>query len=225
MSWTPPPDEITLTLPFPKPKEFTLRANKSLLVVVDMENYFCKRGNERFFDPIEGNVRLVAKAREAGVKIIFIQSLRSPDAIEFTVFGRPLHIIEGTEDVEIVEELTPLPEETVVQKRSHDAFNNTRLEQVLEEEGVVPGEWTVLVTGVSAAVCARAAALGFSVRDYMTLIPIDCTGASHADEAMTYAQYMTGAYSYNMDFTTSELVTFVPELAEPVHVQASAATR
>jgi ureidoacrylate peracid hydrolase len=209
MAWTPPPDEYTVTVKFPKPKPFTLDPDKTALVIVDMENYFCKvPGRERMFDVIDGNVRLLAKAREAGVKVIFIQSLRSPDALEFTVFKRHLHILEGTDECAIVDELQPLPDEIVVQKRSHDPFNHTRLDDVLVEEGIEPGKWTILVTGVSAATCARAAALGFSHRDYMVLIPMDCTAAALDQEAMTYAQYMTKSYDYNMDFTLADLITF-----------------
>ena len=42
---------------------------------------------------------------------------------------------------------------------------------------------------MSAAVCAHAAALGFSNRHYMTLIPMDCTAASDVEEeARTYGE-------------------------------------
>jgi nicotinamidase-related amidase len=179
-----------------------------------MENYFCKRGNERSFDVIEGNVILLAKAREAGVPVIFIQSVRTPEALEVTVFGRKPMLLEGTEDVEIVSEIAPLPTETVVQKWSHDPFARTRLEEVLTEKGIIAGETTVLVTGVSAAVCAHACALGFSNRHYMTLIPLDATAASIEDEARTYGQYQGGGYSFDMDFTLSTMVTFAPVAAE-----------
>lgn len=220
MTWTPLPDEVTVTFTTPKPKPFTLDPKKTALVIVDMENYFCKRGNERSFDVIEGNVRLLAKARAAGAEVIFIQSVRTPEALEVTVFGRKPMLLEGTEDVEIVSEIAPLPSETVVQKWSHDPFARTALEDVLAAKGIVAGEWTVLVTGVSAAVCAHACALGFSNRHYMTLIPLDCTAASIEDEARTYGQYQTGAYNFDMDFTLSSLVEFAPVSAaverEPV---------
>lgn len=210
MVWTLLPETVTVTFTTPKPKEFTLDPAKSALVIVDMENYFCKRGNQRSFDVIEGNVRLLAKAREAGAKVIFIQSVRKPDALEVTVFGRKPMLLDGTEDVEIVEEIAPLPGEPVVQKWSHDPFARTSLEAVLEREGIIAGETTVLVTGVSAAVCAHACALGFSNRHYMTLIPLDCTAASIEDEARTYHQYQSGGYNFDMDFTLSTMVTFAP---------------
>lgn len=214
MAWQPLPPSVTLTIETPQPKEFTLDASKTAVVVVDMENYFCKNGNERMYDVIAGNVGLLAKARNAGAKVIFIQSVRTPEALEVTVFGRPPMLLEGTPDVEIVEEIAPLPGEPVVKKYGHDPFARTELDAVLEREGIKEGEWTVLVTGVSAAVCAHACALGFSNRHYMTLIPMDCTAAGTIEEeARTYSQYMGRAYNFDMDFTLSTLVEFVPVAA------------
>src|SRR5687768_7370911 len=109
MTWAPPPKEITVTLTFPDPEPVTLDPARTALVIVDMENYFCKRGNQRMFDVIEPIRQLLEKARGAGVKVIFVHSVRSADAIEFSVFGRTPYIVEGTEDAAIVDELTPLP--------------------------------------------------------------------------------------------------------------------
>jgi nicotinamidase-related amidase len=225
MTWEPLPELVTLTLTTPQPKSFTLDPAKTAVVVVDMENYFCKQmGNPRMYDAIEGNVRLLAKAREAGAKVIFIQSVRTPEALEVTVFGRPPMLLEGTEDVEIVDEIAPLPGEHVVKKYSHDPFARTELEAVLEREGIKEGEWTVLVTGVSAAVCAHACAIGFSNRHYMTLIPMDCTAAGTIeDEARTYDQYQSRAYNFDMDFTLSTLVSFAPAIEATPELAAATA--
>ena len=129
MAWTPLPETVTVTYTTPVPREFALDPKKTAVVVVDMENYFCKRpGAGRMAEVIEGNVRLLAKAREAGAKVIFIQSVRTPDALEVTVFGRKPMLLEGTPDVEIVAEIAPLPGEPVVKKYNHDPFARTELE-------------------------------------------------------------------------------------------------
>ena len=91
----------------------------------------------------------------------------------------------------------------------------SELEAVLEREGIIQGEWSVLVTGVSAAVCAHACALGFANRHYYTIIPMDATAAATvADEARIYAQYSSGAYNYCLGFTPSALVEFVAGVGE-----------
>lgn len=218
MPWNPLPEVVEITVDTPKPKAFTLDPKKTAVVVVDMQNNFCKKGNERSFNVIEGNARLLKKARDAGATVIYVQSVRMPESPEHTVYGLPLHLIVDTWDVEIVEEIAPRPGEPVVQKWSHDVWSWPGMEELLEEKGVIAGEWTVLVTGVSAATCAHAAALGFSNRHYMTLIPLDCTAASIEQEARTYAQYMGGGYTHNVDFTVSSMVEFAPVgvTAEPV---------
>jgi nicotinamidase-related amidase len=223
MAWKPLPETIEVTLETPKPQSYTLPAEKTCIVVVDMENHFCKRGNQRSFDVIEGNVRLLEKAREAGAKIIYVQSVRQIESPEHTVYQRPLHLLVGDWSSQIVDEIAPQPGDTVIQKWSHDIWAWYGLEEELAKEGLVAGETTVLVTGVSAAGCAHAASLGFSNRHYEVLIPMDCTAASIEAEARTYHQYMGGGYAYNMGFTLSTMVDFQPavELAQPIEVAAT----
>lgn len=211
MAWEPLPEKVTLNFTTPVAQEFTLDPAKTALVIVDMQNRFCKGSNQRAFDAIEGNVRLLAKARESGAKVIFIQSVRSLDALEVTAFGREPFLVEGTPEVEIVDEIKPLPTEIVVQKRSHDPFARTELEAVLKREGIIATETTIIVTGVSAAVCAHAASLGFSNRHFMTLVPMDCQAAGSAeDEARIYDQYQARGYAYDMAFTLSTMIEFFP---------------
>lgn len=198
MAWTPLPDEVELTFHTPIPKPMHLKAEKTALVIVDMQKRFCQPGS-RAEAVIEGNARLLKKAREAGVKVIFIQSVRKPDALEFTAFGLEPYLVEGTPETEIVDELTPLPGEIVVQKWSHDPFARTRLEEVLMEEQILPTDTAVIVTGVSAAVCANAACLGFANKNYMTIIPMDCQAASTVeDEAVIFGKYTKNLYAFSL---------------------------
>lgn len=221
MAWKPLPANVEVELETPRAEAVMLDPRKTAVVVVDMENTFCKRDLEgRSHDVIDGNVKLLAKAREAGAKVIYVQSVRLVESPEHTVFGRKPHLLVGTWDSTIVEELTPLPGDTVFQKWSHDIWAWHGLDAELEKEGLLAGETTVLVTGVSAAQCARAAALGFAHRHYETLIPMDCTAASIEAEARTYHQYMSPGYASMMGFTLSSLVEFAPqvEMAQAIEV-------
>ena len=147
MAWTPLPEKVEVTVDTPAPKEFVLDPAKTMVLVVDMENTFCKKGNERSFNVIDGNVKLLAKAREAGAKVMYVQSLRHVESPDHTLFGNKLHLLYGTWDSTIVEEITPEPGETVIPKWSNDVWAWHGIEQALEREGVTSGEWTVLVTG------------------------------------------------------------------------------
>jgi ureidoacrylate peracid hydrolase len=185
-----------------------LKTDKTALVIVDMQNQFCKKNLEsRSNAVIEGNVRLLTMARAAGVKVIFIQSTRLPDAPEFTRYGKQPMLLEGTWEWEIVEELSPLPDEIVMRKYSHDPFARTELDDILQREDMLPGETTVIVTGVSAAVCAYQACLGFSNRHYLTLIPMDCQAAGTIeDEARAFNKYSENTFA----FTLSTMIHFSP---------------
>ena len=217
MAWEPLPPVVEITVDTPQPKEVVLDPKKSALVIVDMENYFCKRDLEgRSNAVIDGNVTLLEKARAAGTPVIFVQSVRQMESPNHTVYKRGKNLLIGTWNTQIVDELTPQPGEHVVQKWSHDVWAWWGMEDVLEKEGITNDKYTVLVTGVSAAQCANAAALGFANRHYDVVIPLDTTAASVEAEARTYAHYMGGGYDYCFGFTTSAMVSFAPEEAEPV---------
>ncbi|MDZ4247180.1 MAG: isochorismatase family protein, partial [Dehalococcoidia bacterium] len=75
----------------------------AVLVVVDMENGFCKPEGWRYTEmsarimpgvitAIQG---LVSQAHSAGIPVIYIQSVRTLKEPEFTVFGREPHLEMG----------------------------------------------------------------------------------------------------------------------------------
>jgi len=202
--------KVTLEIEMPAPQPFALDPAKTAVVVVDMQNYFL-RGDDRarMATSIAGNANLLRKAREAGAKVVFIQTIRSEHTLDVTRFGKAPTLLRGSVEGEIAEELAPLPGEPIVEKQSFDPWARTELEAVLAEHGIVADDWNIIVPGVSSAVCAHACALGFSNRFYMTLIPLDCTAAgSLEEEARVYAQYMSRPYSWKIAFTSSELITF-----------------
>lgn len=224
MTWKPLPETVTVTYEMPKPKPFALDPAKTLLMVVDVQNSTCTPGfpnyGERYASCVEGNIKLLEKARAAGAKVMYIQSVRKTEDPEVMRFGIEPHLLEGSAEAAIVDAIAPQPGEEVIEKWCHDPWARTSLEDVLASHGIVNTEYTVLVTGVSASVCAHACALGFANRHFLTLIPLDATAAGDLEqEARVYAQYAGVGYDYCMDFTTSDLVTFAtpvpakPELA------------
>lgn len=210
MAWKPLPETIEITVETPKPKAFTLDPKKTAVLVVDIQNHNTNPNSRRSFDIVEGNVRLLAKARAAGAQVIYSNSVRQVESPEHTVFGRPLHLIIGTWDSQIVDEIAPQPEDIVIQKWSHDIWAWRGLEEALERQGLLGADTTIIMTGVSAAGCVHSASLGASNRDYRTLVALDCGAANVEGEARTYHQYQSDAYRHNIDFTLSTLVSFAP---------------
>ena len=87
------------------------------LVIVDMQVEGCERHGPTV-QPVISNIRLLLdRFRQAGSKIIHVQSIRSKDHPEFTVFGRKYDLLEGSPGVEFVPELKPFSGEPIVQKR------------------------------------------------------------------------------------------------------------
>src|SRR5271167_39065 len=99
---------LTITVPVPQPKPLNLDPQSTVLVIIDMQNTNLRMtdnpllknagmNNTRMVQCIEGNVRLLSSCRRANVKVIYVQSVRTPSDLEFTVFKRPLYLIDGTD--------------------------------------------------------------------------------------------------------------------------------
>jgi len=192
-------------------RDVDLAAGTAALVVVDMENEFCKPEGKYYLGPgVEPVIRrtgeLMGRCRGAGLPVIFVRSVRYPTDTEFTRFGMELFLIEGTNGPVIVPELKPRPGEPVVEKHSHDCFYRTEMDAVLQRMGIGCQTHRVIVTGVMSNICVYHAVLGFHVRDFYTILPLDCTIGSPQAEDFVIAQFSNFAYEYNVWLTTSQRI-------------------
>ena len=206
------PKKAIVELSVPEPVGVTVDPSLTALVIIDMQNDFAKSGGvsqlhprrEAVIAPIQG---LLARCREAGMPVIYVQSIRDPESPELRVFGVKPFVMRGSWGAQIVDELQPLPDEPVVEKNSHDPFAYTRMERILADRGIRPSDWTVIVVGLGLTNCVSCAVSGFSVRQYRTLLPMNCTAsASWEEDLCNYARYMQAGYSYNVTLTASELI-------------------
>jgi Isochorismatase family len=86
------------------------------LVIVDMQVEGCERHGPGV-KPVIANIRrLLDRFRAVNGKIIHVQSVRTKDHPEFTVFGRPYGLLLGSPGADFVEALRPIAGEEVVQK-------------------------------------------------------------------------------------------------------------
>jgi nicotinamidase-related amidase len=195
-----------------------LDPTQTALLVVDVENEFCHPDGKCFIGDrgiaaVGRLSQLQARCRERGVPIVFVRSVRDPDDLEFTEFGRSPILLRNTWATEYVPDVAPSPAEVVVEKHSHDPFNGTELERRLREMGVAPGaQHTVLVTGVATHVCVACAIIGLSVRNYQPVLVADCAASSTAEqEELAYQLFSGAAYSHNVKLSASDRITFVTE--------------
>ncbi|MBI2832081.1 MAG: cysteine hydrolase [Chloroflexi bacterium] len=147
-----------------------------------MQNEFCKPGGKLFLSGRDRTVPpvisticdLVGRARSADIPIIYMQSVRTLEEPEFTIFGRPPYLKLGTWGAEIIEELKPHKEDKIVQKFTHDAFYKTELDDLLRRLVPDSTKHYAVVTGGGVTTCIRHAVMGLHLRDYWTVVPVDC---------------------------------------------------
>jgi len=107
---------------------------------------------------------LVERARGAHVPVIWVR--HSDEDLE-----------AGSNAWQIVDGLSPGPEEVIIEKHYRDAFEGTDLEQALSKLGV----GKLIVTGVQTDMCIRSTVHGGLVRGYDVTLASD----AHTTEDMT----------------------------------------
>jgi nicotinamidase-related amidase len=205
---------MLIELEYPPAKQVELDPQKTLLLVIDMENENAHpKGPLYIGEPVKKIIpeisRLRAQVRQAGGRVAHTQSVRSPDALEFTVFKNTLRKVEGTWGAEIIDELKPAADEPLILKHTHDCFYRTAMEDLLKRMELLPGEGHVIITGISTRNCVQTAVMGFSVRDYFVHVPMDCT--AHNDEKQVlqaFSLFTSFGYKHNVTMTRSDLITF-----------------
>ena len=141
---------------------FEQRPNTALLVV-DVQNGVVKGAHGR--DAVVANIgRLVEKARRAQVPVIWVQHADE-------------QLTHGSEDWQIVPELTPGGGEPLIEKQYGDSFEATPLETVLADLGV----GRLVMAGAQTDACIRSTLHGAFVRGYDTTLVSD----AHTTEDLT----------------------------------------
>ena len=132
------------------------RPNTALLVI-DVQNGVVGEAYER--DTVVANVgSVVEKARAEEVPVVWVQ--HSSD-----------NLAQGSEQWEIVPELSPVASEPLVLKRYPDSFEETTLESVLADLAV----GRLVVVGAQTDECVRSTLHGALVRGYDATLVSDAS--------------------------------------------------
>lgn len=184
-----------------------LDPDSTAVVVVDMQNDFCHPDGSLYApgseDAIEPCVELVSDARAAGASVVFTRDVHPPEQFEdnhhydeFDRWGE--HVLEGSWDAELVEELDPRDEELVVVKHTYDAFYRTELEGHLDTHGIDD----LVICGTLANVCVLHTAGSAGLRDFRPILLSDSVGAiedDHREYALEHADWLFGEVHERMD--------------------------
>lgn len=159
------------------------------LLVIDVQNDFVADGG--FFDRVGADVktvqksmpnleRLVGKAREAGVPVIFVQAIYDPEFLSAPMRERNLRravemprCLTDTWGAEFYS-VRPEPGESVIIKHRYSAILNTGLDALLKSRGIR----SLLLTGVATDTCVESTGRDAYFIDYYVTIVSDCCGAA-----------------------------------------------
>jgi nicotinamidase-related amidase len=160
---------------------FVRKPEATALLVIDMQNDFLLPDAPL---PAADGLELVPviaalarRARQAGALVIFTQEAHRPGREDFGIerFFEPIHCVEGSTGIQIVDGLSPEPSDLVVTaKRRYDAFLGTEMDLLLrlwEIENLV-------VVGVDTDVCVSATVQHARNLDYRCLVLRDATAGT-----------------------------------------------
>lgn len=114
---------------------------------------------------------LLRAARAAGMRVVYTQDTHRDGDPEWRIW--PEHAREGSWGWEIVAELTPQPQDTVIPKLRYDGFYGTPLDHLLRLWQVT----TLLICGTVANICVHYTAASAALRWYQVVIPRDAVSA------------------------------------------------
>ena len=148
---------------------------RTALIVVDMQNDFVRAEGTLRVPDAEATIpvlaRLIERAREAGMRVIFSQDTHTTGDPEWTIW--PPHAQEGTWGWQIVDELRPREDETVIRKLRYDAFYGTPLDHLLRLWEIS----TLVIAGTVANICVHYTAASAALRWYKVIVPRDAVSA------------------------------------------------
>jgi nicotinamidase-related amidase len=176
-----------------RPGPFSFDPTTTALLVIDMQRDFLLPGGfgeslgndvSQLRRTIEPLAALLAAWRALDLPVIHTREGHLPDLSDCPpaklargaigqegAFGRIL--IRGEYGHDIIDELQPLGEETVIDKPGKGAFYATDLAEVLDKSGVK----SLLVTGVTTEVCVHTTVREANDRGYECLVLADCVGS------------------------------------------------
>jgi len=185
-----------------KPSPITLDLAKTVVMVVDMQNDFGSKGGMfdragidiSIFQRVVPSIsKVLAAARSAGVKIVYVKMGFLPDLSDMGAPDSPnwvMHhevgagkvvrapngaesriLVRDTWNTEILDELRPQPSDITVYKHRYSGFFQTDLDDRLKRLGTR----SIIFTGCTTSVCLESTLRHAMFLDYSPVLLADCS--------------------------------------------------
>ena len=204
-----------------------LRADNTAVVVIDMQGDFCAEGGwvtqcgkdiSVMREPIEPIRRVLDVARKAGLRIVHTREGYAPDLSDapksktarYHSGGGPgigdrgptgRHLIRGEPCWNFIPELTPAPDETIIDKASYGAFYRTDLDEILKRGGIE----NLVLTGVTTDCCVNSTLREAEDRGYDCLVLADCCASPSPESHAVIIEHLSTRGIFGT-VTTSEVL-------------------
>ena len=161
--------------------KWNFEQDKTALIIIDMQNDFVLPGAIMEVPQAKTQVpkisRLIEQCRTFNMPVIYTVHETNPELCKLEIMAFP-HLKDagmrrGTPGVEVINELAPLPGETVIRKHRFSAFYQTELELVLRGMGVD----TLIICGTVTNICCEATARDAFYRDIKVVFGSDICSA------------------------------------------------
>lgn len=197
---------------------FELRAGRSALIVVDMQNDFVRRGAPLEVpdarETIAAHQELIGWFRDRARPVIYTRFvagpqptliwnwspvLAPPTCCCWPGFRRSYLDVDGERDcAAVIDELTPLPGEHQVDKYGYSAFHRTGLTDLLLAQAID----TVVITGTVTQICVEDTARGALHEGFKAAVVSDAVSSYAPD--LHQASLRTLAMKYGRVLTATE---------------------
>lgn len=178
-------------------------AEKTAVIIVDMLNDFVREdgalpvpGAENL---IPNQQRILEKARDEGLFVVYVADHHMPDDEEFEVWGA--HAVEGTEGAQVIEEIAPEGNEKVIPKRRYSGFFGTDLDLTLREHDIEK----VIIFGVLTDICVNYTSAGATARGYDAVVVSDAVASNDEKDHKFALKHMQKVHDTTVG-TTNEVL-------------------
>ncbi len=151
---------------------------KSALLIIDMQNDVLELMVPTGKDVVPPIKKLLSAFRNAKKPVIHMMRVHRADGVDVEKFRRKIFaekpfLVSGTHGAEIIDELSPITGEYIIEKQRFSAFFQTELPLLLNSLGVD----TLVMVGVQTPNCIRGTAVDAVGYDYDVIVISDATTA------------------------------------------------